>query len=210
MNSKDNKRGSLINFSPFAPQHLAAPRCGPARVLAIVLWVLVAFLFIPMASAQRLDDVWFKLRFVGKGRTLDDSGRVQKLTVSAPLYIHFASTGTHTYSAQIWTQTDSGWSNTATADVETIGANENFISDWGGSLQGGQGSSVHAYCTFYMNVKTDNTGAVKSGEFDGGGEIDDGMLALVNNGQVTAYSHYYGTCTIKGTVVKSSKLPFTP
>ena len=178
--------------------------------LAIILGVLLAFVFVPLASAQRFDGVWFKLRFVGKGYTLNDSGGFQKLTVSAPIYIHFTSTGTHQYSAQVWTKTDSGWNNSTTSDVETIGANENIISDWGGTLYGGEGSSVHVYCTFFINVKTDKHGAVASGVFDGGGEIDDGMLALVNNGGATQYNHYYGTCTIKGTVVKASKLPFSP
>lgn len=179
------------------------------RRMVPIIWALLAMLLAPMASAQRLDDVWFKLRFTGKGRTLDDAGRVEKLTVSAPIYLHFISMGAQTYSVDIWVKIDNEWSNTTTSQMETLGANENIISDWGEALHGPQGSTVHVYCTFYVSVNTNKTGAITSGVFDGGGEIDDGMIALENNGAIQ-YNHYYGTCTIKGTVVKQSKLPFSP
>ena len=160
MNS-ETENGWCPFKNPTAPlQKFTTARRLVLRRIAVALWALVALVLIPLASAQRLDNVWFKLRFTGKGYTMDNAGRCQKLTVSAPVYIHFISTGAHEYSAQIWTKTQSGWSNSTSSDIETVGVNENIISDWGGTLYGDEGSSVHVYCTFYVSVKTDKNGAV--------------------------------------------------
>lgn len=209
MNSKMINRWSLARNPTPTPQGFPRATTPPRRALAMTICALLALLSIPLASAQRLDDAWFKLRFTGKGHTLDDAGRVEKVTVAAPVYLHFASTGTHAYSAQIWTKTEAGWVNLTTSDMQTLGANENIISHWGGTLHGPEGSSVHVYGTFFVTVKLDKFGAVASGLLDGGGEIDDGSLALMDGG-ATQYNHFYGTFTLKGTVVKASRLPFNP
>lgn len=208
MNSKESNSSRQIEKSCTPTfQWPRARRCP--RLAALALCASLALLLAPVASAQRLDGLWFKLYFSGKGRTLSPAGEVRRMNITAPVYLHLTSTNTHQYQARFWTKTEAGWINSNTSGMQTIGPNENFVSDWGGTMHGPDGSSIHVYCTFYISIRTNRLGAVVGSTFDGGGEIDEGQLAVVNNG-ATQYNSYYGTCTLKGTVVKESKLPFRP
>ena len=164
----------------------------------------------PKASAQSLSNKWFKMKFAGKGFIIDETTKnASKGTFSVPVFAQFLSTASTTssvtYTVNLWTDTDAGWSDAFTASKTTISTNnETFFSDFNISVLGMHGNSVHGFHSPHILIKTDKTGAFKSASYDGIGEIIGGAIP---NGALT--NNFIGSYSLTGSTTDTNKLPFT-
>ncbi len=162
-----------------------------------VLLILGAALAPAVWGANLLDGVWLKMKVTVKGHSFDPgTGAIATKNFSFPAYWGFVFNGVG-YNVHIWTNIDGVWTDTTDATITPVLPGENFISDWGVTLNFSSTERIHTYHTPYITyhgskVTYKATAEVNSGKVDGG-TLD-----------------YYGYCTISGTSVSVSKLPFTP
>jgi hypothetical protein len=173
-------------------------------VLAALL--VAAACLTPTASADLLTNTWFKLTLAARGRTLDTNNvTVKRLNVTRTVYLNITTNvpvgNLNNYQLRLWTKVDGVWSNSFNTTRNTIGANENFISDLFMSFRSSSNSVFSGFHTAFLNNKTNSSGRLRSTSYSGGGEVIGGDL----NGK-----RYFGTYSLTGPQTSPSRLPFTP
>jgi len=160
-----------------------------------------------VSPSRLLDGLWFKLNAAVQGYMVDkDTGNFVKRNFKVPLYMGFAwNTVESQYNMRVFTETGPGvWTHTYTAADNTVGYNENFISDFQIQVYVSNDTDfIWTYHTPYIKYVLDDTGAVKKATYSGTGEVYTGSF----NAEA---SEYYGFVKFSGTTVDVSKLPFTP
>jgi hypothetical protein len=163
------------------------------------------------ASAQMLDDVWFKLVVKVKGYSVDPAtGDYDNYKLSQTVYLLFELTGggplpgtALDYDLTAYTETAPGvWTADLQDNESTISSNENFFPDVNFTLDGMGGSWVGLYHTPHIQIKDDGMGGLKKAKYKALGEVFEGEDSSGNE--------IYGDASIKGKTVDVSKLPFIP
>jgi hypothetical protein len=162
----------------------------------------------PKASAQALSNQWFKMKYSGKGFIVDPITKdASKATFSVPVFAQFVLTSTNnvSYTVNLWSDTDAGWTNASSPGITLISTNnETFFVDTSFTILGLGGNSVHGFHTPHISIKTDKNGVFKSAKYDGIGEITGGTVI---DGGVT--NNFLGSFSLTGSTTDPSKLPFT-
>lgn len=178
---------------------------------AAIVFLSSSLLTASTASAQMLDNVWFKVSVKVKAFSVDPAtGDYDKYKLSQTVYLLFELTGGGPlpgtpldYDITAYTETAPGvWTSDYQDSNSTTSSNENFFPDVYFGLDGMGGSWVGLYHTPHIAIKTDGVGAFKSAKYTALGEVYEGEDGSGNE--------IYGDVSIKGKSTDVSKLPFVP
>jgi hypothetical protein len=171
----------------------------------IAVFVVLAFLVTlgpSQASAQVLDQMWFKLKCKFKTYVVDDVAEtVKKNNFTETIYAYFEwDVPGSEYRVEYWAKQTSGdWQMISSGDAVQPLPNEDaekaILSDFEPTYEDGSGLDVDFWLSPLMKVKKRKTTIKGTGSCEGQDASGDDL---------------YGHAIVNGKDVKESKLPFTP
>lgn len=176
------------------------------RVSRYLTFLLISILAVAAsASAQALDNTWFKMTVSASGYTIDGAtGSLKRATFKSTAYLNLHWNATeHYYSFQIYSNVGSKksplWVLYDSGGFDTEGANEAIVTDMYADF--GRGDDyVGGYMTLLLTFKRDKAGNVVVGTFNSlGGEATDGVIET---------RQFRGGLSVRSTLVKADKVPF--
>jgi hypothetical protein len=170
-------------------------------VITVVALSLLCFFTIPMASAQPLNNLWFKLNVKLQGYTVDGATEKFRLRGVAYMHLHWDDVA-GAYDLRVYTELlPDFW--VISYSYDNWDGNDNFeyfFPDLYLELVGEDGFLVRFYHTAAITVRRDRGGVFRSATYQGWGEVvggDDGFGNTI-----------FGGITIKGKTIDPSKRPF--
>ena len=175
----------------------------------ISLFSLVAFMglvlsaFSSTASAQLLDNTWFKILVVTKGYSLDSMGDVRKSGAKAFVYMYVTwNDGESEYNCDVWSETSDGvWEVTTNSSFNMEKNGVLFLPDNGWNIAT-PNATFHFYQTSVIWLRS-FADSLRSASFRSLG-------AEVNSGTLDDGSSFYGGALLVGASVPASRIPFEP
>jgi len=178
------------------------------RTIKLMLAFLLAFaLYAASASAQALDDFWFKVTASSTGYTIDsNTGFIKKASIKTTAYMHLVWDNVNSeYDFEIYTNVGTAaspnWQSTYDDSFSTEGANEAIATD--AYFEFNLASNYFGgYATCLITLKKNGAGAVTGATINSlGGETVDAQIGG---------NDFRGGLTIRSSKVAEAKLPFVP
>jgi hypothetical protein len=172
-----------------------------AGVLAVA--AVLGAMSVPMAAAQALDNVWFKVMVQTKGHSVDlATGAYATLNLSITSYILFHwDSANNRYNLDLWNNTADGWAKSPVLVYIYTAPQENIFSPTQLALKTPEGLGIATFHIPLITHKTDAHGGLHA-TWKGTGWGNGGNIAHTNG--------YYCSFNITGTNIDIAKLPFTP
>ncbi len=148
------------------------------------------------ASAQVLDNTWFKLSISAKGYEVGMDDAVTKGSIKATAYLLVQWNGSDRYNYYFYSETSPGtWTekNVGYFSATPSGEVYFFLSDKELTINTPDGKELNAYITGLIKVKLDDLGNLKSATFQSLG-------IEVYDGSTPDGATIYGGATIKGKI----------
>ncbi len=174
----------------------------------VAIAAVLGAMSIPMAAAQSLDGVWFKVKVQTKGHSVDKSTGVygtRNLAITSYVQFHWNSINKW-YLADVWNNTSKGWKKASPgphffpfpADAGT----ENFFNGIILFFAGPEWPVIGTLHAPLITHATDAHGKLQA-TWKGTGDV-------IFGSDTTQTKLYFGSFNIKGKNVDPGQLPFSP
>ena len=168
---------------------------------ACVVVCIGLFLFAAsFASAQVMDDLWFKVNIKLKGYTADITDTLYAATYAMPAYVHLIWYGSDQYTVHTYSYTGSTW---YLHDTRWYVQWESYFFDALFRVYDGTGNTFTINFVTLAKLKKDAMGTVKSASFKDTG-------CLCTSSAILPDDEFAGGCKITAKTIDPQTLPFTP
>ena len=176
------------------------------KTVYVTSYIVFLFLFtVSFASAQVMDDLWFKLNIDLKG--FDFGGdMIHAARYKMPAYVHLTWYGYEQYTFHTYTFTGSTWNVHETRNYVDGENYYNFVPYFSKAtifVYDGNGNSFTLDFVTRINLRENVSGSVMSASFTDAG-------CLCTSSSVLPDEEFAGSCKISARTIDPSKLPFTP